>query len=239
MEKDAAHLDAAAVKLLLAKLEPLVGANGEVVLIGGQALCFWAERYVELPELRSDAPYTSKDIDFCGRAQHVELCARLLNGTHKLFGPDDLSVCAGVVMTPEGVQLDFVHTPRGVDFDEVLRRAIVFPSLRVMHPIHLLTSKAANVVQIPRNTAPALKQLRASVHIARAFIQEAVSVDVKAARKINEEVFALAKSDDGIAVWRQHGIDVFQATLLHAALGSDFTDTRYPQMCERLKRLRA
>jgi hypothetical protein len=50
---------------------------GQVVLIGGQALNFWAERYAVREEsLAAEAPYASKGIDFCGTQEQLHLCAR-------------------------------------------------------------------------------------------------------------------------------------------------------------------
>jgi hypothetical protein len=60
----------------------------DVVLIGGQAWSFWAELFEQCSaELAQGAPYTSKDIDFFGSAEHVERCANLLGAQHKLYGP--------------------------------------------------------------------------------------------------------------------------------------------------------
>jgi hypothetical protein len=52
----------------------LRGHENEFVLIGGQALNFWAEKYgSRAPSLETFGPYTSKDIDFCGRRANLSL----------------------------------------------------------------------------------------------------------------------------------------------------------------------
>ena len=57
---------------LLAKLSDVA-----IVLVGGQAVGFWVELYAHrVPELLRDAPYTSKDIDFCGDRRAVLDCVR-------------------------------------------------------------------------------------------------------------------------------------------------------------------
>jgi len=72
-------LTAARVRELLDKLAP---AKDQLVLIGGQALSLWAERYGDAPELRESGPHTSKDIDFYGKSDQEERCAALLGGTY-------------------------------------------------------------------------------------------------------------------------------------------------------------
>ena len=238
MGPDAPHLSPEVVRALLVQLQP---ARDAIVLIGGQALNLWAERYAsEAIELAREAPFTSKDIDFYGTAEAVERCARLLGGTHELFGVHDRSEAAGVVTTPEGIAIDLVRTPRGVHPDELTQRAVPLLSTRVMHPIHVLVSRAANVVHLSRTDATSLKQLRAAIVVVREFTREALrQLGPRAAHRLNAWAFEVAKSDDGLAVWHQHGVDLFPAILLDAALGEAFVAKRYPQMLRALEDARA
>jgi hypothetical protein len=236
--QDAPLLDPKAVRVLLAMLRPVAS---EIVLIGGQALSFWAERYQDTPELSQFAPYASKDIDFFGRAEHVVECARLLGGVYRLYGPAERTVCTGVVTTADGVEIDFVHTPRGVPVRSLKERSVSFPELRVMHPIHVMASRVANVVQIPRADVHSLKQLRASVFIVREFIRRDVLArgEAVAARRLNEQAYDVTISEDGLVAWSQHGIDTFESLATDPELGARFLEVRYPQLRERLAVKRA
>ena len=50
------------------------------ILIGGQAVNYWAERYVPTePELQPRRPFTSEDIDFKGGTDDVRRIARQLD----------------------------------------------------------------------------------------------------------------------------------------------------------------
>ena len=237
MERDGTRLAPAVVRELLDKLRP---AASDIVLIGGQALNFWAERYGSVAELTRDAPYTSKDIDFYGHQVHVTRCAQLLGGEAILYGVKDRSICSGIVTTAEGIQIDFVTLPLGVQASEIPRRAITFAHGKVMHPMHVLMSRAANVVHIPRNDALALKQLRAAVFVVREFIRKEhlQAGSIKAAQRLSEEAYKLATEADGIAVWKRHGVDLFAAVTAEPSLGEKFLSIRYPQMRERLAALR-
>lgn len=239
MGQDERHLDPLEVQGLL---EKLLDAKEDIVLIGGQALNFWAgERYASVAELSADAPYTSTDIDFYGGTDQVVRCAKLVGGTPSVYGPRHATVSAGSITTPDGIQIDFVHTPKGVSPPkEILAKSISFPRFRVMHPIHVLKSRAANVLHIPRTDDHSLKQLRASVYVVREFIRQDVLAAgmIKKARHLNEQAFDVAKSEDGLAVWRRYAIDMFKAVLCSPAFGEKFAAQRYPQMCNELERLR-
>ena len=55
------------------------------ILIGGQAVNYWAERYLTTePELEGLKPFTSADIDFKGTQADVERIARQLSLNAKI-----------------------------------------------------------------------------------------------------------------------------------------------------------
>lgn len=54
-------------------------AGKPYILIGGQAVNYWAERYRERePQLKALGPFTSADIDFKGTAEDVRRIAAQL-----------------------------------------------------------------------------------------------------------------------------------------------------------------
>lgn len=64
------------VRPVLAKIADL---ERDLVLVGGQAVNFWASYYERrVAELASEAPFTSNDIDFCGDQRAVRMCAERL-----------------------------------------------------------------------------------------------------------------------------------------------------------------
>jgi hypothetical protein len=83
------------VRPVLAKLAVL---ERELVLVGGQAVNFWAAHYENrVPELAIEAPFASKDIDFCGDAQAVRICAERLGGKARIATFDDATPNSGTV----------------------------------------------------------------------------------------------------------------------------------------------
>src|SRR4249919_1703341 len=54
-------------------------AGQPYILIGGQAVNYWAERYLSIePQLKPLQPFTSEDIDFKGGRDDVQRIARQL-----------------------------------------------------------------------------------------------------------------------------------------------------------------
>ena len=107
---DLAYVD---VRPLLAKVADL---GRELVLVGGQAVNFWASYYERrVPELAREAPFTSKDIDFCGDQRAVRVCAERLGGTAHVATFDDATPNSGTVVFVDGAgvkrTLDVVSAP--------------------------------------------------------------------------------------------------------------------------------
>jgi hypothetical protein len=94
---DLAYAD---VRHVLAKIADL---DRDLVLVGGQAVNFWASYYEpRVPDLAREAPFTSKDIDFCGDPRAVRLCAERLGGTPHLATFDDATPNSGTVVFVDG-----------------------------------------------------------------------------------------------------------------------------------------
>lgn len=228
---------------LLKQLGPVAE---KVVLVGGQAVNFWAEYYGDrAPALAENAPYTSKDIDFAGGPQDVEAIAARVRGRAWLTPPFDPSPNAGVVSFPgpsgEEQQIDILRVVHGLNLTEVdaLARPIEETSdgttvrFRVMHPVHCLESRASNVAELPDyNTPQAVNQLRASVICAREFLREILAAGAtRATLDLNERIYKFRRYNSAAAVvLRDHQVDVFEAVINEEGLPEEFRAIRYPQM---------
>jgi hypothetical protein len=243
MEEALRYADARAV------LEQLGTLGQELVLVGGQAVNFWAESYqARSAELQIEAPFTSKDIDSCGSAQQAEECAQRLHGRCQVFGPDHLTRRHAVVAYVDASQrersVDFLRSPFGVEGDEVRALSIVVqvataaPLLsRVMHPVHVLESRVWNVSELPdyRNDK-GLKQLRASVVCAREFGRDLLDAGrLRDVLRLNERIFSFALRDPGLDVWVRDGVSVADAMVRDPRLPEAFARVRWPQMQNELE----
>lgn len=244
------------VKPILSRLERIADS---VVLVGGQAVNFWAELYASrVPAINREAPFTSKDIDFCGDVRAVQICADRLGGTPRIATIDDHTPNTGVVtfLDDNGVKrsIDFLDSPLGLRAEEVQHLAIpaeVFdatgkatgPLFRIMHPVQVMESRVHNAMTLPGYDSPAaLKQLRLSVICAREFIRDVIDSDrIRVALTLNERIFTFCSKDrDGRQVHAKHGVDPFEAVVTDDdRLPAKFRERRYPQMRQELALRRA
>jgi len=81
---DLGHVD---IRPILARLADL---DRDLVLVGGQAVNFWAFAYEgRVPALARAGPFASRDVDFCGDRRTVRLCAQRLGGRALVSTLDD------------------------------------------------------------------------------------------------------------------------------------------------------
>src|SRR5207342_522016 len=111
------------------------------------------ERYSHLDELRQFAPYTSKDIDYFGRAAAAERIAALLGGKIEFPNPGHHTPSTAVVTAYVGsreIKIDFVSHIMGVNDNQLEKNSVVarFHSdlgageieVPIMHPLHCFQS---------------------------------------------------------------------------------------------------
>ena len=237
-----------------AMLIRLGDSTSGIVLVGGQAVNFWAEHYLpRAPELGTHAPYTSKDIDFCATRAAATECARRLGGRALLPVDFDPTPNSGQVLFVDdtGTEriIDFLVHPFGLDAPDVLRTSLPVDVLddtgsptgarfRVMHPERCMESRIHNVAGLPGyNTPRALAQLEATVVCTREFLRDLVAAGhVRPTLDLAERIFRLCHDHPrGRAVYERHGIDPFAAVFPDSRLPAAFNDIRYPQMVTRLE----
>ena len=228
-------------------------AAEHIVVVGGQAVNFWAGFYEDrVEELRAAAPFTSKDVDVCGGSQELELVARKLGGTGRLAGFDDQPPQVGTITFKDShgetrvidvmtnltgvTHEDIVSTSVRIDYERDTGAPLVF---QVMHPVLVLESRAHNVVASEKyRGAHGIGQLRASVHCAREFLNDLIVTDPKKTLKWNERIFGFSLGDVAKCVAATYAIETFDALARGPGLAPLFYSKRYPQMCARVDRAR-
>jgi hypothetical protein len=227
-----------------------------IVLVGGQAVNFWADFYEdEAPQLADHAPYMSKDIDFMGSRDAASECARRLGGTVKLATLDDMNTpSTGAVVFTDGNnhvrQIDFLGSVAGVGDAELVETAALatidddhgapIASFLVMNPVLCLKSRAHNVAYLPGyQTEHAKNQLRAAIICAKQFAFDQLASEPRKTRDCNEAFFDIAQYGAGVEVFAVHGIDVLEALVDAPGMPERFYTDRLPRARAAVERARA
>lgn len=171
----------------------------------------WAERYAHAPELALYGPYTSKDLDYFGHRDAAEKLAGSLGGRVLIPSSDDATPQSAIVVANvagEEVRIDFLKYIKGVRVKALVDSAVelVLPlhtgegdgelALPIMHPLHCLQSRIANVVDLKRTDDVAARQLEAAPIVVREYISEMLDEgDEAEATRTLQRLFEHLRSD--------------------------------------------
>jgi hypothetical protein len=225
----------------------LVVASEKLVLVGGQALKVWMDRYgVKLP---AKIPYVSRDVDFLAEsaadAEAVRRLARALGG-RAVFPKRRAALTSLVgqavkdISEDEVFNVDVLHRVFGAE-DDLRARAVELRlpqvKLRVMHPLDVLKSRLDNLSGLTEKQNELGKaQLRASIGVARAFQREAAATEntPRARRPATLRYAAfierLAVGSAGKKVAARYEIHVADAIEPDAVPSREFRDEKLPRL---------
>src|ERR1700732_5055517 len=219
------------------------------LLVGGQALAFWADH------LQVERPVTlvsgvTADADFIGDSALAKDLARRLGWQIWIPALDDATPQTGKVThrtkSGEVKQVDFLSGVVGLTTKDLARRAIEMEMpdighLRVIHPIDVLDSRIQNLHLLPeKRTDAGIAQARLAVDVARAFIrQEIATRGERAGLKLLERAADIAGDIAAVRVFLLYGVDPLRAVPLE-----DFRTTsalhkvRWPQIVREVAQKR-
>jgi hypothetical protein len=154
-------------------------AGQPYVLIGGQAVNYWAERYLPTePQLKPLQPFTSEDIDFKGGRIDVQRIARQLELTPRYPHKVQMTALAGVIPFQVGglkSSIEVVQRIPGVS-GSVESLAIQAEwdgkTIRVLDPVSLLACKLELAARVSQEKRRDVAHLRILLPCVRAFLGE-------------------------------------------------------------------
>lgn len=208
---------------LLERILELAGID--MILVGGQALAFWAAYY------RTPAPAIAitKDVDLLGTKVDVERLARGLDAKAVFPHKIATTILVGQVLKdlPGGdyVNIDVMFRVYGnIATEAIASRAVLAENpagrFRVMHPIDVLQGRLENVYGLStKQDEHGVAQLRLAIDIVRTFVgdialQEAAGADAPARPVVLGHLArleSLALSDAGRKVAKRFGVHVADA----------------------------
>lgn len=195
------------------------------LLVGGQALAFWADHLaVERPA--SLASVVTADADFIGDSILARDLGKRLRWKTWIPSLDDATPQTGKVTkrTRDGVkQVDFLSGVVGLTTKDLLRRAVEMQvpgigTLKVMHPIDVLDSRIQNLHLLPeKRNERGIAQAQLAVDMARAYVRrEIASSGERAGLRLLERIADVALDIASVRVFLLYGIDPLAAVPLDA-----------------------
>jgi hypothetical protein len=111
--------------------------------------------------------------------------------------------------------------------------------LHVIHPVHLLASKLANLRLPGRGSPMDVEQARVAIVVAGRFCADVAASNPRQARKLADAIYDVARARRAIEVCVRHGLDALAAVEPWASMDPDFRERRYPRYRARIDELLA
>lgn len=231
------------------------------VLIGGQAVSYWARRYVDespaLAQMERIVPFVSKDVDFQGCREACLAFARALGcrasvpGLRESFG----SLLAGKFAVSVGghfVEIEVLRKVPGLTEVEVAQLSVLDRvggyGVRVLNPAALIVAKAWNVANLPQEERWDAEQLYIMVPVVRLFLGQLLAEAGDNQRRLRgwlrliKRLLALTEKPVGRKAARNSGLDWTQIIPCDVLAGGTLPevirlrDTRLPRWRASLAR---
>jgi hypothetical protein len=201
----------------LAALESDPAEQHKPVLVGGQAVNFWAEFYApKLPEIQQLQPFLSKDCDIYGNRDIAQRMQKQSGWRLSLFGPRRIAVAA--LVAEDGRTIEVLSNVRGLtpkDLDRMCMQVQMYEcSLCVLNPIALLKAKLANVAELDQTDRQDSKHVSLLIPIVREFISQTLT-RAGEGTEVERDVILLAEAALHLALSKH-------AKLWQKAMGKEF-----------------
>jgi hypothetical protein len=238
------------VALTLEEVDKILSVCGsQALLVGGQALAFWAARYGIKPVGALSTNVTS-DVDFVGSAQVAEKLGKALNWNIWLPKMEDATPQTAKVSTSirgGGVkQVDFLRTIVGLDTDWIQARAVeaTLPSgamIRILHPLDVLESRLRNLQILPsKRDGAGIAQAELAIAVARKFLESLIESgeDTRTILDAVERVLQIALDKPLANVAADFGLNPLISVPWSKVDVPDFQAKRWPQVLAAAAELR-
>jgi hypothetical protein len=190
------------------------------VLVGGQAVNYWAERYLSIEaELEKLQPFTSQDIDFKGNRTDVERIAQQLNLNPNYPPKVAMTALSGFIPFQIGnlkSSIEIVRRIPGISAHietPAIQAVWNGKTIRVLDPISLLACKLELATTVQQKGRQDVVHLKILLPCVRAFLDELLQqvdlsrLPVKDWLKIVNQVLKLTTSHRAQRIASKHHIN--------------------------------
>jgi transposase len=221
----------------------LRSCNRRALLVGGQALAYWATHYHVKP-LGVLAENVTSHADFVGSAEVArDLWQTLRELGWKYWKPapnDPTSQTAKLSKTVEGQgikQVDFLGSIIGLKTENIERRASVLTladgtQIWILHPLDVLESRLQNLAKLAvKRTSHGIAQANLALEIVRCYLEELLRDD-SPRRLLDaiERVAQIAQQPGLAAVFHDYGLDLLSVVPVDRVAVEEFRSRRWPQL---------
>lgn len=215
----------------------------KIILIGGQAIAVWADRYnVLLPDILN--PHISRGLDFLAGVDEANYVSDVLHGDIHFPNFDDVTTQSAIVFVNafngKKISIDFLYQIIGVDKNEITNKAIPIEQFYVMHPMHCMESRIHNLKLLPtKRNEKGIAQAHLSIDVLNAHISHLLKLNKeRSAFKLIERIGYITADDVGKHVYFQYGIDTIKAVPANNITNKVFHEKRWPQILDHVTKRR-
>lgn len=223
-----------------AQLERLLELAQDAVLVGGQAVAFWAS-FFNVPVPPALGSYVTKDSDFLGNRADVTRIASGTQGAALYPHQRGITALVGQVRIDlsqvEYLNIDVLHRIVGFDDSDSIRKraqevALGRARFKAMHPLDCLKSRLENLHKVAEKKSGAgAAQAELAARIVGRYIETMLEAGKeRLALKAIESVAKMAFGPAGRFAFGSFGIDVLEAVPVKRISNRKFLDVRWPQI---------
>ena len=220
-----------------------------LILVGGQAIEVWGV-FFDVPSPHGKGNALTEDTDWLGGKLDAKWLCDQLGGQATIdlqfagdFDTTPSSAIAFIQREDRILLMDFLRAIVGPTNDVVKKLAVRVAcdggEINVLHPLHCLHSRLANLKEIPKKrTGNGIAQAHWMIDITKAFLLQMVPIQEKRQlAKACRNVATLAEFGPGRYCYEEFGIDPMQAIddSVVSHIGGKFSECEWPRVVSRIR----
>lgn len=214
------------------------------VLIGGQAVAWWAQRYAIKTPKGDLVDAASKDIDFWGKHADIFRIADYLKRTPYLPDKREMTFLVGAIeidAAGKKTALELLHRVPGLDTDDPDAVAVPEPVAKsrkealVLTPVSLVLAKLYNLRHFAQKDRHDLLHLQISLNTSQAFISEVILKDPKLALWNCKRLIRAQREGPNQRLERRHGFQLLSGIPIDSIRAATQNQTIAPEGREKLQ----
>jgi hypothetical protein len=218
----------------------------ECVLIGGQAVAWWAERYGIKAEVKGQPQeITSRDIDFWGTADDLRAIASRLKNVPVYPHRYEMTLLVGAIALEAGgkkTSLEVLHAVPGLDSPYPQTTAVPEEvvaktgrgKLLVLSPVSLALTKLHALRHFPQDNRQDLLHLLVCLKASRMFIEEILKQDTRLALWNCNRLIDVQRQKPIQKLEQKYRFKILEAVPINSIRSE--SEDKHKEGCERLQK---